>query len=226
MDSHQEEHPGERGAGRTGRRRLLRYLLPAMAAGLLAFAGAAALVDAYGQKERARPAQAIVVLGARVIPGGVPGDSLRARTLHAVALYRRGLAPAILCTGGVGDFPPAEAQAAAALARQQGVPAAALFLESRSTSTWENALHAARICRAHGWRRVLLVSDPYHLFRARRDFERAGLSVHPSPAVGCERNRTPGRRAFWAGREVLLILRDLLVRRPAISRSRETPGQE
>lgn len=167
-------------------------------------------LDRFGHHDRAQAADAIVVLGARVLPGGVPGDSLRARTLQAVALYRRGLAPTILCTGGVGEHPPAEAEAAATLARQAGVPDAALLLEDRSTSTRENALFAAAIGRERGWRQVIVVSDPYHLWRARRAFARAGLTAYPSPATTGERDRKPLRRLQWTLRECLLVTRDLL----------------
>ena len=45
-----------------------------------------------------------------------PGDSLRARTLHAVDLYRRGFAPRIIFTGGLGTYTPTEAEVAAELA--------------------------------------------------------------------------------------------------------------
>lgn len=177
---------------------------------LASWVGTALWVDSYGQVERARPAQVIVVLGARVTGKGTAGDSLRARTLHAVELYRRGLAPKILCTGGVGDHPPAEARAAAQVARQAGVPAADLILEDRSRSTRENAVNAAEICRPLGWNRVVAVSDPYHLWRVRRDFERAGLTAYTSPALDCERNRNPLLRLQCTLWDALLVIRDSL----------------
>lgn len=168
-------------------------------------------IDSFGQADRAQPADAIVVLGARVLKGGRAGDSLRARTLHAVELYHRGFAPAIMCTGGVGAHAPAEAEVAAALARSHGVPAGALVLEDRSTSTWENAENAAALCRERRWQRVIVVSDPYHLLRATRNFRKVGLEAYPSPARECRRNRTPYLRALWAFREGVLILRDFLM---------------
>jgi uncharacterized SAM-binding protein YcdF (DUF218 family) len=164
-------------------------------------------LDTYGQHERAQSAQAIVVLGARVVTPGVPGLSLRARTLKAVEHYRKELAPKIICTGGVGDFPPAEAQAAAALAIRGGVPARDILLEDTSTHTVENARNTARICAAHGWRRVIVVSDPYHLWRARRDFEAVGLTAFPSPAS----NRDSSQRLSATAREALCVLRDMIV---------------
>lgn len=170
-------------------------------------------VDGFGQQDLARPVDAIVVLGARVEPGGVPGDSLRHRTLRAVQLFRQGVAPAILFTGGVGKNPPSEARVARELARSLDVPEAACVLEEQSTSTWENAICAADICRKRGWRRVVVVSDPYHLLRASRNFRKVGLEVYPSPAKECARNRHFGLRAEWAVLDTLLLLRDFLLGR-------------
>lgn len=187
-----------------------RILLAVALFFLLAFLGMTAYIDAYGQIERARPAPVIVVLGASVTEQGVPGDSLRARTLHAVELYRRGFAHKILCTGGIGKYPPAEARAAADLARRKGVPASDLVLEDRSTNTEENARNTAQICRAHGWDRVIAVSDPYHLWRVQRDFRQVGLACYPSPALNCRRNRHWGLRFLWTARETLAVLRDCL----------------
>ena len=72
------------------RRRRVVWVLGLLLVGLLAFGGLAWTIDAYGQVERAGPAEALVVLGARVLPGGEPDDSLRCRTLKAVCAGRAG----------------------------------------------------------------------------------------------------------------------------------------
>ena len=53
-----------------------------------------------------------------------------------------------------------------ALAVDQGVPASAIVLEERATNTYENVVFVDAILRDRGWRRVLLVSSPYHMRRA------------------------------------------------------------
>jgi len=202
-------HPEVNGAN-GDRRRIARrtVLLAAVGTVILGLLALALRIDSYGQVDRAQKADAIVVLGARVLPDGEPADSLRTRTLQAVKLYRDGIAPAIICTGGVGDNPPAEAKVSAALAARNGVPQEDLVLEEHSTSTRENAEYAARICRERGWKRVVVVSDPYHLLRAGREFERAGLVPYTSPALDCRRNRVPSERIWWTLRETALIIRD------------------
>jgi uncharacterized SAM-binding protein YcdF (DUF218 family) len=161
-------------------------------------------LDRYGQTDRARPAGAIVVLGAAVNAYGLPGPSLRARTLHAVELYHRGLAPVIIFTGGVGKNPPAESQVAAALAMRRGVPRSAIFTEATSVSTWQNIGNTVQICRTLGVKNVIVVSDPYHLWRAQRNFAAQGVKAYPSPTT----NRETWLRVFMTAREVLSVARD------------------
>ena len=187
-------------------RKMLRYVVP-MAA--LALAAAMLFLDRWGQRDRAQKADAIVVLGAFVNKKGQASQSLRGRALHAAALYRRGLATKIITTGGIGDNPPAEARVSAAIAMQNGVPPRDVFSEETSTSTWENAANAAEICRAHGWKRVIIVSEPFHLWRATRNFQKCGLQAFASPS----RNRAPGLRLHMTLREVPAVLRDIFVRR-------------
>jgi uncharacterized SAM-binding protein YcdF (DUF218 family) len=160
-----------------GWRLVLRLVLTLLCAWPLGLA----LLDAYGLQDQARPAEAIVILGSRVYPSG-PGPALTRRTRHAAALYARGLAPIVVCSGGLGQSGPSEAEAACRLAAALGVPATALLLEERSHSTEENALYTAALLQARGARRVILVSDGYHLYRAALLFRRAGLEPYPSPA--------------------------------------------
>ncbi len=178
---------------------------------LVGLIGLGVFLDCFGRVDRAQPAQAIVVLGAGILPDGQPGDSLCARTRQAVALYHRKLAPVLIFTGGQGDFGRPESIIASEMALAQGVPATALLLEQRSTSTRENIRNAAEICHAHGWTRVIVVSDPYHLWRARHECAQASLVAYPSPAFTCLRSRHLGMRLLWTARETLLVIRDRLL---------------
>lgn len=131
----------------------------------------------HGLSERPRGGQwdAIIVLGCRVFADGRPSLSLAARVQAAAELYAEGRAEQIVLTGGVGDAGPAEAEVAAALAESLGVPRSAMVLEDRSASTEQNARFAAQLTSA---RRVLIVTDAYHVFRSERVFERYFEQVH------------------------------------------------
>ena len=144
------------------------------------------------------PFDAIVVLGCRVNPGGVPSHALARRATHAARLFREGKAPLVIVTGGVGDYGPSEASVAASILEEHGVPRRAILLEDTSTSTWENATYARE---RYGAGRVLVVTDAFHTLRAERIFESVfGEAV----AVG---SRSPWRsaRASGAIREVLAV---------------------
>ena len=150
----------------------------------------AAWLDRFGQREPSSGGyDAIVVLGCRVGPGGVASLALARRTKHAVALYRRGLAPTLVFTGGVGEHPPSEAQVAAGLAAEWGVPREAMVLEETSTSTEENASRARELLDAD---RILLVTDAYHTFRAKRVFGRYFAEVSVSGSIGARGPRVRG----------------------------------
>ncbi|HVG57094.1 MAG TPA: YdcF family protein [Hyalangium sp.] len=195
-------------------RRLLFALVGVVTCGVF---GLAWRVDRFGQRDRAMPSDVLVVLGARVLKGGVPSGSLQARVEKAVELYQRGLAPRLVFSGGVGVNPPSEAQVMRALAMQLGVPAEACILEEQSHSTEQNARYSAELLRSMGARRVLVVSDPYHLLRARQYFRLQGFEVATSPALFAERNLHAVDRFYWTVREAIALLvypRVLFARQP------------
>lgn len=174
----------------------------------LAVGGATLIVviDQFGQTDRAQHADVLIVLGAQVQPGGRLGPSLERRVQHAAALYQQGLADHVLCSGGVGDHPPAEAQAACDRLIELGVPPDVMVYEDRSHSTEENAAYSIELLRARGWRSVLLVSDGFHLFRATWIFQRAGVEVYPSPAQATVGSMELGERLWREVREVAAVL--------------------
>ncbi|MGE3539527.1 MAG: YdcF family protein [Candidatus Tectimicrobiota bacterium] len=146
------------------------------------------------------PYDVIVVLGAAVRPNGQASPALRRRVLHAVALLQRGDATALLLTGGVGAYPPAEAQVMQQLALEQGIAPQRIVLEVQATSTLESALQCRPLLRQHGWQQVLLVTDQYHLRRSILSFRACGIRVTGSAVPGQPARRV-WRRWYQYGRE-------------------------
>ena len=98
-----------------------------------------------------------------------------------------------------------------------GVPAEACLLEEESHSTYDNARFTARLLRERRLSKVIVVSDPYHLYRARQHFWREGIDAQVEPALLTQRNLTWTTRAFWTAREVVALMRRpglLFARRP------------
>ena len=110
-------------------------------------------------------ADAIVVLAGGVGETGKAGGGSTERLNEAIELYRAGYAPyLVLSSGYVYSFKEAEEMRDRAIA--QGVPAASIALELRSTNTYQNVTFVDEILRDHKWRSILLVSSPYHMRRA------------------------------------------------------------
>ncbi len=128
------------------------------------------------------PADAIVVLGNRPPrgPDGSVAPETARRVRRGVALFDEGLAPRLVVTGGPAPGGGTEAEVMSAYARSLGVPAGAILEERASRDTVENArLSFDLLCPpgARCLRRVIVVTSPYHLRRARRLFACAGFEV-------------------------------------------------
>jgi uncharacterized SAM-binding protein YcdF (DUF218 family) len=110
--------------------------------------------------------------------GGDGGD----RGLTAARLYAAGMAPRVLLTGM--EASPREVRRAylhwrAQVLSEAGVPLERFEYDPESSNSWEEAVNTRRLMESRGWRRVLVVSDPYHMRRLswtwRRVFEGSGM---------------------------------------------------
>jgi uncharacterized SAM-binding protein YcdF (DUF218 family) len=163
-------------------------------------------VDARAQVDGARRVDAIIVLGSAVYPGERPSPSLNARTQHAIALYRAGYASALIFCGGLGGNPPSEAEMMRRIAAKAGVPASALFLDDQSRSTEENLANAKAIMHARGWRSAIVVSDPFHIYRAEIIARDLGIEAYGSPARNSPTFTRPQMRVWYTSREAVALV--------------------
>ena len=127
------------------------------------------------------PADAIVVFGAAEYVGH-PSPVYRARLDHAYTLFERRLAPVIITTGGAGKDPHfSEGQVGRDYLEGRGVPDASLIAETQGGDTEQSAQRVAVILRANDMHNCLLVSDAYHMFRAKQMMTAQGITVFISP---------------------------------------------
>lgn len=162
-------------------RSYLRMTVATAAVVLVAWAISMVLVDRIGRRDEAQHADAIVVLGAAQYVGR-PSPVLRARVDHAVSLWKRGLAPTLILTGGtgVGDT-TSEAAVARKYAMSKGVPDRAIVVEIKGRTTSESMRAVARIMEDREQSSVILVSDPFHMLRLSILARRFGLEPYTSP---------------------------------------------
>lgn len=182
-----------------------RMVRIALVMGLFWVATLAVAVLRQGAQDEVDAADAIVVLGAAQW-NGRPSPVLRARLDHGIALYHAGAAPLLITTGGHGPDPHyTEAGVGRAYAEARGVPATALLSEEVGTTTWESMRAVAAIAEARGIRRVLLVSDPFHMARLKAMARDLGLEPLTSPTRSSPISRRPLVEMRYVVREVVLL---------------------
>ena len=144
--------------------------------------------------EEARPADVIVVLGAAEYRGR-PSPVFKARLDHALELYRRSLAPRVLTSGGAGGDPVfTEGGVGRSYLVGNGVPSEAIIVEPEAETTVQSMAAVAEIMRRMGLRTCILVSDGYHIFRAKQMLATQGFSVYGSPRPDPS---AEGARQWW-----------------------------
>jgi len=158
-------------------------LLLATAAGaLLLFLGVTGLriVRAAGESPSHR-ADAIVVFGAAEYAGR-PSPVYKARLDHGYELFRRGLAPVVITTGGSAQDPDfSEGGVGRDYLLGRGIPEQNLIAETQGSDSARSAVRVANIMRANGMRTCIAASDAYHVFRIRALLEHEGIAVEVAP---------------------------------------------
>ena len=158
-------------------------------------------IERQSMIDEARSVDIIVVLGAAEYHGN-PSPVLRARLDHALELYQKGYARYVLTTGGAGgDEQFTEGQVGRDYLVRRGVPAEAIVVEAEADSTVQTILTVSEIMRRMGLRNALLVSDGYHIYRAKRILENQGMRAYGSPRP--ERARGTWRERWLYSRQAV-----------------------
>lgn len=152
-------------------------------------------ISAQGDRDERRSADAIVVLGAAQF-NGTASEVFAARLDHAVALFRDGLAPYLIVTGGKqpGDR-TTEAATGRAYARARGVPADRILMEDKGRNTLESLQAVAVVMRTHDLTSAVFVSDRTHMLRVLRMATDLGIVSWGSPTATSPTDLDPARRS-------------------------------
>ena len=137
-------------------------------------------IHRVGHLNRNRSADCAIVLGAAAWHNK-PSPVLQERLNHAIDLYHNGKTDFIILTGGYGKGAKhAESEVGSDYCVRMGVPEDALRVERESGNTVDNLREAKKIMKREKWNSALLVSDPWHLKRARRMASDLDLRVYVS----------------------------------------------
>lgn len=105
----------------------------------------------------------IIVLGCKVKSDGTPSDMLEDRLRRGVELFHAGAAPKLLMSGDHGTMTYNEVQSMKQFATDRAIASADVFMDHAGFSTYESIYRAKDIFQA---KRVIIVSQEYHLYRA------------------------------------------------------------
>lgn len=113
----------------------------------------------------------IIILGYPSKREGQPSAILRSRLDKGIELYNNGVAKNIILTGSAVRNRNIEAEVMADYCIKAGVPADKLMLEKKAQNTYENALFARKIMKAHRYRTGTIVTSDFHIHRAKFIFK-------------------------------------------------------
>ncbi|GAB3727199.1 YdcF family protein [Amycolatopsis oliviviridis] len=160
-------------------------------------------------------ADVIVVLGAAQY-NGRPSEIFQSRLAKAKKLYDQGVAKVIVTAGGKrADDNYTEGQAGAQWLRKRGVPESATLPVGEGSDTLRSLRAVAEQVQKRGWKTAVLVSDPWHSFRARVMADDLGLEAWTSPTHSGPIVQTRETQARYIVRETGALLYYRLTRFPA-----------
>ncbi len=130
-------------------------------------------------------ADCILVLGCSVKNGRL-SDMLEDRVREGAALWHRGAAPKIIMSGDHGNDGYNEVGPMKLAAQAWGVPGDDIFMDHAGFSTYESIYRAKEI---FGVRKMIIVSQEYHLYRAlyiarQLGIEAVGVASDPRAYAG------------------------------------------
>lgn len=144
----------------------------------------------------------VLVLGCKVYPDGRLSDRLADRMQVAVEAFLAGLSDALLVSGDHRSDSYNETGAMKTYAVENGVPSERVFEDHDGYSTYESIWRAKNV---FGARKVLIVTQEYHLYRALYLAEKLGLEAYGVPAD----LRSYANQLRHGAREVLARCKDV-----------------
>ncbi len=128
------------------------------------------------------PADAVLVLGAKVHPDGTPSQYLRDRLDYGYSVYEKGLAPKIIVSGDHGAKEYNEVRAMKNYLLEKGVPEEDIFMDHAGFDTYDSMYRAREIFQVES---LIISTQEYHIYRSLYIAGRLGIEAqgYPSPNI-------------------------------------------
>jgi len=130
-----------------------------------------------GVTAKPAPADVAIVFGSEVNARGVASPRLAARLQAARSLYEEGRVRYLFVSGGLGQAGFDEASVMRSDLVSAGVPESAIVTDHHGTNTRRSGENAAAVMRERGWRTADVVTQYFHVARARWACRRMGIHV-------------------------------------------------
>jgi len=191
-------------------KRLLFVFLVILGIILLAFVWVFAQIFLTRCIDNAEKADAIAVLGAAEYAGR-PSPVFEARLNHAFDLYKKEMAPFIITTGG--KFPGeklSEGEVGAKYLAAKNIPSEKILIDKDSLTTKQSIARIKEIAEAKNLKKIILVSDPFHMYRAKVIAEDLGMEVTLSPTRESPIKENTLLEFKYMAREMTLVILHML----------------
>ena len=140
---------------------------------------AAGHILSMAEAEQMSDFDCILVLGCKVKENGVPSDMLADRLAMGVALQQAGVSEKLLMSGDHGQEEYNEVAVMKQYAMDKGVASSDIFMDHAGFSTYDSVYRAKEIFEA---KKILIVTQEYHLYRALYVAEELGMEAYGVPA--------------------------------------------
>ncbi|MDB6174376.1 MAG: hypothetical protein JWL59_3687 [Chthoniobacteraceae bacterium] len=157
--------------------RLWKYLLRTIlfSSAFILLAACALIWD--GLHDEIGTADLGVVLGNTVNIDGSPSPRLAARLDRTLELYRQGAFPLVLVSGALGKEGHDEASVMRDYLTSRGIPSTQVIVDSDGRTTFATAKNTKALMKLRRLRSVLVVSQYFHMSRAKLAMRRFGIST-------------------------------------------------
>lgn len=195
-----------------GRRLLIAFLVLAVAC-VLILAGSFAAVLSGNRDHIVGEPEVMIILGCQVMPSGNPSVLLRDRLDTALSYLEKDESVQIIVSGSMaGTEPRTEAECMAEYLISHGIDEMRIIQEDRSHNTWENLSYSYDMMEDMGYTpstEVIIVSNGFHLTRARMLWERVNGSDKTLSTLAAPASHLPSR-IYMHIREPLALLKSFM----------------